>query len=392
VNSRERRHLKQRARGGRASNGRSDERLANLANPPEKSGGKSNGRTLRRYDLARMSVTDPPPVDWIVKPIAARAEVTLLWGPGGVMKSLLCEAFSVGVARGEAVAGFACQEGRALYFDSENGEFEVHRRVHTLGIPAERVAIYDASRTHLIRNLDEVTSVVGEEEPDLVVFDSLRRLVPGFDENDSDEMAIVITELQLLADECDVAVILIHHSRKDGQSWRGSEALRDQPTISYQLARDNADPERKWRRFLECHKMRVAAEPDRHWLRIVVEDGKVELERAEAPDSKRIARELASECLEIVVEHHPIKRAKVARMLDRKPSDGTVRRTFEDLEREELIRQDGDGNYLPTEHRFEFGKSGKSLANGVASQVASGKKAGKSQQRARRGGAKEEGQ
>lgn len=69
---------------------------------------------LRRFDLAHMAVTDSPPPDFVVAHLAARGEVSQLWGAPGVGKSALAEAVCGGVASGQAVAGLKCKRGRVL--------------------------------------------------------------------------------------------------------------------------------------------------------------------------------------------------------------------------------------------------------------------------------------
>lgn len=54
------------------------------------------------------------------------------------------------------------------------------------------MAIYDGTGAHLVRDEGYLRAAIKYEEPDLVVLDSLRRLTPGSDENDSGDMAEVV--------------------------------------------------------------------------------------------------------------------------------------------------------------------------------------------------------
>ncbi len=303
---------------------------------------------LRRYDLARMRKSQPPEADFVVAGLAARGEVSVIWGPGGIGKSMLVEACARGVGLGETIAGLACKKGRVLYFDAENGEYEVHRRVHSLGLPPSRVAIYDASASvHLEHDYAEISSVVEAEQPDLVVFDSLRRLTGGSEENDSHDMAEAIGAMKRIAQHADTAVVVIHHSRKDGTAFRGSSAIRDQVSISWQMGREEKDLDRS-RRFLRCDKMRIGPEPEDLWLHIVHEPltGSVEIVGSEEPGlaslvgktqaSTSVARQIVD-----ALADGAMTRPEVCEVIGRSSKDGTVRRTFKELEEKGAIRQVG---------------------------------------------------
>jgi hypothetical protein len=143
---------------------------------------------LVRFDVATMAETEPPPIPWIIDDFAARQEVTLLYARPGAMKSMLSLGACAAVATGDELAGMDTVQGRALYIDAENGAAEIHRRVRNLEVPA-RVEIYGAHGAHLVDDFDEIEAVIVEHRPSLVVLDSLRRLLPGAEENDSDAMA-----------------------------------------------------------------------------------------------------------------------------------------------------------------------------------------------------------
>ena len=100
-------------------------------------------------------------------------------------EDLVALALAAAIAHGGELAGIACEQGTTVYLDAENGEHEIHRRVHTLGLPASGVEVADASRLDLRRDIAEVEAVVRERTPDLLVLDSFRSMTPGMDENDT---------------------------------------------------------------------------------------------------------------------------------------------------------------------------------------------------------------
>ena len=55
-----------------------------------------------------------------------RGALTVIYAPGGEMKSLLALGIAGAVARGEQLAGIECAQGTAIYLDAENGQAEIH--------------------------------------------------------------------------------------------------------------------------------------------------------------------------------------------------------------------------------------------------------------------------
>lgn len=339
-----------------SSNGNGPKR-PNGVRVPSRQGAKPQGlatgtpQKLRRLDVAWMAKTKPPEPDFLVEQIVAAGEVTVLWGAPGIGKSLCSEAFTRGVALGEPVAGLECRRGRVLYLDAENGEYEIHRRVRGLGLPSASVAIYDASASvHLVSDFDAIHAVVAAEKPDMLVLDSLRRLTPGSEENDSGAMAEAIGSMKALAQEFKCGVLVIHHARKDGGEYRGSSAIRDQVSISWQLAR-SGDTDRS-HRVLRNDKMRIGPEPGALYLSIVHGGGTIGIRAADEPApgehlaSGRKTAEVAEQILEVLEQHPSLTRPAIAKTLGRTPRDGTVRRALEDMqERGFVLYEEATGTW-----------------------------------------------
>ena len=239
-----------------------------------------------------------------------------------------------------------CAQGSVVYFDAENGPGEVHRRVRNLDLPPEHVHIYNAAGMHLVRDFEEFEAAIITYEPVLAVFDSMRRLVPGTEENDSDAMAEATGCLQLLAKRHDTAVGLIHHGNKAGTAYRGSSAIKAEVTMSFKLARQPNDSDRH-RRYLECEKCRVADEPEQRWLKLAVEYRRVYVEQTDAPDPEGgeppAQTELAPRVLALFRENVVLSQHKIAEKLGRTPRDGTIRRVLKRMTEDSVLAHNGDG-------------------------------------------------
>jgi DNA-binding transcriptional ArsR family regulator len=298
---------------------------------------------LRRYDLALMARTKPPRPDFVVAQLAARGEIGLLWGKQGIGKSLLAEAACAAVGTGADVAGLECKKGKVVYADAENGEHEVHRRVRSLGLSAATTAIYDAQASvHVVEHDQFFRAVLQYEKPDLLVLDSLRRLSPGSDENDSGAMAEIVSVVKSWAQEFNLAVLLIHHARKNGDSFRGSSAITDQVSISHEMLREalpGADPHL---RRLRCEKMRIDREPPDMWLSIDAKDGRLAVTASDAPTALPVSGtarvDVAAEVLDALASG-PMSRPVIATALGRDKKDGTLRRALQQLDEAGSVEQ-----------------------------------------------------
>ncbi len=302
---------------------------------------------IRFLDVATMAATPPPSVPWLAPPILPRGALTALYAPGGDGKSLLSMALAAAIAHGGELAGIECEHGVTVYLDAENGEHEIHRRVHTLGLPASGVRVADASRLDLRGAIAEVEAVVGDTSPDLLVLDSLRSMTPGMDENDTAQTARALDPLRRLAHESGTAILLIHHANKGGRDFRGASAIRDSVDVLWHLGREDQDPDPR-RRFLSCRKMRVAAEPERRWLLVDIDRGRVLIDQAEPPalqaplPTRPVRAQLSDEILGGWPDG-PLRLAEAAELVGRKPKDGSVRNALAALvEDGKLARQGHD--------------------------------------------------
>lgn len=292
---------------------------------------------LRVLDVAEMVRTMPPPVPWVIEGIAVEGALTLISGKEGEGKSLLAMSLAVGVALGEDVAGVACKRRRVLIVDAENGPYEIHRRVHTLGLPAEGVTVVEADGYNLGRDLAALEELIAKVDPGLVILDSFRSLWPTGEENDSGAVSPVLDGLRNMLRRRRVAGLLLHHVSRAGNDYRGTSAIGAAIEIGLALKRIPEDPEARDRRRLRCFKCRPAPEPSDRWLRLHVERGQVFVDATDAfvgesEGEKPVAPvrdELAPKMLAAAEE--PMSWPDLARAIDRGPKDGTARRLRDDL-------------------------------------------------------------
>ena len=314
--------------------------------------GAADRARLHRLDVGRMVREEPPAVPWVVEGLVARGMLTILAGREGEGKSLLATALAAGVTLGEDEAGMVCHRGRALIIDAENGFYEIHRRVHALGLSPEGLEVYETEGFDLRSDLAELEAVLERHRPDFLVLDSFRSLWGG-KENDSGEAAAVLDPVRNLVRRFDAGTLLLHHSGKATGEYRGNSAIGASAELVFKLAKAAEDPERRVRRYLETGKCRPAPEPETRWLRLEVERGQVYVDRAEPFEGHEEDEEEGRPVAPVREELRPQvlaalgaesqSRADLARRVGREPKDRSVGRVLMELERDGDAERTEDG-------------------------------------------------
>ena len=93
-----------------------------------------------------------------------------------------------------------------------------------------------------------------EFELGLIVVDTLARVALGADENNAKDMGRVVDGLDELKRQTGATIMVIHHTRKDGGSERGSSALRG--AADAMILCERAEPGGSLGVRLECAKMK----------------------------------------------------------------------------------------------------------------------------------------
>lgn len=303
----------------------------------------TNSSSLTKYDINFMLTNPPPPIEWVVEGLVARSSVTLLSGEPGLGKSLIALHAGVAAVNRDSFLGSSELDGRLLYIDAENGRNEVHRRVRGLGLSPNaihRINYYDASRHDLVRDADELTRIVRDFKPTFIVFDSLRALWRG-DENDSGAASRTMSVITGVAHSSQAGVLVLHHTSKSGTSpYRGSTALGASAEIVATLSRsDEGSPTR----YLRWHKCRAAAMPKEQRFDIIADGDALRLEKSEAqPSSPNVAALMRTSIVaSIRSAGGTASQSDIARALGRPTTDQTTRRAIAVLERDgTLIRDD----------------------------------------------------
>lgn len=218
----------------------------------------------RRTDLTEAQARYPlltvgelgvyPPVEWLVPGYLAARELTLLWGKGGTYKSFVALEWAARIGR---PAVYVAAEGRSGIQARLWAAMKHHGRqlpdLHVLGTNVnlhrpEELALWS----------EAVEDTLAERGPALVVVDTLARNFVGGSENDPKDMGLFVDGVERIRREHDTAVIVIHHSTKEGTAERGTESLRNASFASYKVTRAGGQAPAL---DLRCDRMKDAPEP-----------------------------------------------------------------------------------------------------------------------------------
>jgi hypothetical protein len=176
-----------------------------------------------------------PQTQWLVQDLWSDQAVGILGGEPKCCKSFLALDVAVSVASGAAcLRQFPVRRsGPVLLFPAEDSLAVVRQRLE--GIAAAAQVPFDSLPLEVITapslRLDtaadclRLSDTVQELRPILLILDPLIRL-HRVDENDATQIAGLLSYLRELQRQFALAVMLVHHARKDSHASRPGQALR----------------------------------------------------------------------------------------------------------------------------------------------------------------------
>lgn len=185
--------------------------------------------------------TEPIPRRWLIESLWGAAAVGFIGGPPKCCKSYLGLDMAISVATGTACLGTytVLEPGPALVYLAEDALSIVRERAEALarhrGLPLADVNLHviTAPRLRLDQPADRgrLFETARRLRPRMLLLDPLVRL-HAVDENSATEVAQLLAGLRELQRRLDLAIVLVHHTRKAvpagmaaGQGLRGSTDL-----------------------------------------------------------------------------------------------------------------------------------------------------------------------
>jgi len=212
---------------------------------------KRPAKGVETITLARLLAHQFPPREPLISPWLRQGESAMLWAAPGTGKTLLTLTLAVLVAGGGSVLGWDANTPRkVLLVDGEMSAEDLQERVRWLIPTVAGIDPVAASANLFIMSRNwqaaEVTFPdLGERETtrlgrkagqdvvfaaaqrcgaELVLCDNFSTLVELADENDAASMTATLTFLLRLK-QARIGCVLVHHSGKDGGTYRGSSKL-----------------------------------------------------------------------------------------------------------------------------------------------------------------------
>jgi hypothetical protein len=185
--------------------------------------------------MAHQLPTQPDEQRWLVTDLWLDLAVGLCGGEPKVCKSFLALDVAVAVA-----SGTPClrrypvpNPGRVLLYAAEDGLHIVRRRLEGIcaaaGVSLQEIDVHVITahtvRLDLQADRERLEHTVEHLRPRLLVLDPFVRM-HRIDENVSGEVAPILAYLRELQRRHQLAVLLVHHSKKGGANIRAGQALR----------------------------------------------------------------------------------------------------------------------------------------------------------------------
>jgi hypothetical protein len=184
---------------------------------------------------SELSIDSAPLSHWLVEGLWSDQAVGILGGEPKCCKSFLALDLAVSVASGApCLRRFAVRRtGPVLLFPAEDSLTVVRQRLEGIcsaagiGFQSLPVEIITAPTLRLDTPTDRerLTNTVQARQPRLLILDPLIRL-HRVDENDASQISGLLSYLRQLQRAFQLAVLIVHHARKDANSARPGQALR----------------------------------------------------------------------------------------------------------------------------------------------------------------------
>lgn len=196
---------------------------------------------LTEFDKQNRSLEDlfdtaPDYVEWLVPDLLTTNELYCLAAEPRAGKSLFALGLAKAIASGGKFLDRPCQQGDVFYVCAEDPDDKVKERLLAQGWTREEMRHVTINNNFTLTDLPSMVEYVKTNKPSLVILDTLSRINPNASCENSSEIVDLLAPLQNLAQQENVAILVVHHTRKKSNvetdildifdSVRGSGAIR----------------------------------------------------------------------------------------------------------------------------------------------------------------------
>lgn len=177
---------------------------------------------------------------YLIKGWMDQAAVSVIYGPSNVGKSFLAVDLAHHIAKGLSWAGRRVNKGRVLYVAAEGGDTFANRIAALDGpefwvLPVPMTLTGKDSAASPVAEMVQHLAATGGKF-DLIIIDTMSRVMGGGDENAAPDIADLMRNLDLIRRATGAHIMLVHHT---GKGARGHSSLRAAIDTEIELTRDD---------------------------------------------------------------------------------------------------------------------------------------------------------
>jgi len=178
---------------------------------------------------------------FIIDEVIYPGTINMLYSKPGEFKSLIALDAAISITNKRDFLGFTTKKYPIIYLDHENNEQIIKERLLMLcngkKIKRKNFPLLFLVREGDLDNLSFVESLkkeIIENKVKLIIFDTLHRFAQ-YEENRADDINRLYTKVFVpIVDECDCAILFLHHATKQGE-YRGSGDLLGMVDVGWSL-------------------------------------------------------------------------------------------------------------------------------------------------------------
>ena len=212
-------------------------------------------------------------LDYLVDDFLETGATGVLWGDPGTFKSFLAFDWGMHVAHGDSWRGHKVEQGPVWIIAGE-GERGLRRRLaawnkrHGYDLDDYGAGVLMSAGAVNLSDIENAAALVRQGRaapPKLIVIDTLSRNFEG-DENAQGDVRNFLDNVTKVGQRLGSTVLIVHHSKKDGENYRGSSVIKGNIDFEYELKRLS----RRTDITLINHKMKDAEPPPNMAMHAVV--------------------------------------------------------------------------------------------------------------------------
>jgi hypothetical protein len=226
------------------------ELMADLVAEREKANGTDKQRGSRERLYTPTELAEIPPPSYLLRPFIREGGLNLLYGKPASGKSFIALDWGLRIAAGLPWFDGGRPEPGTVIYNAAEGVAGIAKRIRAWesasGIEApERFLTWPQAVNYYRGETAGFEEAVAglEAPPRLIIVDTLARSMTGGDENAARDMGIFIEAAERVSSRFGAAMLVIHHTGKDGKAERGSSALKGAVDVSVECRLDGTNLE-----------------------------------------------------------------------------------------------------------------------------------------------------